>query len=75
MAMKRDQKLILKILRHVRDATSAVEQGSPPDFKGVPREVVQYHLRLCKEAGFLRLHSNGTLDTMPKYELTWATKL
>ena len=56
--MKRDKKLILKILRYVRDNADGKNDLSAPDVNGYESCVVEYHVRLCVQAGFLDLVEN-----------------
>ena len=59
--MRRDCKLILKILRYVRDNADATNPLDPPDCEAYNSEVVAYHVQLCAEAGFIRLSGSGAL--------------
>ena len=71
--MKRDRKLILKILRHVRDNGNG-KRLDLPDFEDYSPSHVAYHARLCDDAAFVRL-KNGLKNrraTVHLGELTWA---
>ena len=74
--MKRNMKLILKILRWTEEHGNT-HPLDPPDFQDIPTEQVRYHVQLCYEAGFLHLSNNDSNN--PKYRrdrlcvlgLTW----
>ena len=51
--MKRNKKLILKILRYVRDNATGTSALDPPDVAGRDRAEVLYHIGLAHDAGFL----------------------
>ena len=70
--MKRDLNLILRILRHVETDGQPGKVLQPPDFQGIDQATVRYHVRLCSDAGFLKLRQTqmGELDDIR--ELTWA---
>lgn len=51
--MKRDKKLILKILRHVRDNAIAGKLLDVPDCASHDSNAVNYHVILCQQAGYL----------------------
>ena len=51
--MKRDKKLILKILRYVRDNADDQQPLDAPDCNGHDSATVRYHVILCIQAGFL----------------------
>ena len=67
--MKRNKKLILKILRFLRDNDGGTDL---PDFNGYTAAEVQYHIDLCQEAGFVRLTESSLMDEPSRYLLTWA---
>lgn len=72
--MRRDCKLILKILRYVRDHADGVNIVEPPDCQSYSPEAVAYHIRLCADAGFVRMSDSDKLMDVPfgVLELTWA---
>ena len=65
--MKLDEDLIKQLLKHC-------EKNSPgprgflfhPDIDGYAVEQVEYHVRLCSQAGFVLLNQTGHM-----IELTW----
>ncbi len=62
--MKRHMELILRILRHAEQEG----KGKPlpnPDFQEYPEEEIEYHIQLCKEAGYLHTSHHKILN------LTW----
>ena len=73
--MKRDKKLILRLLRYIRDnydGGSAMER--PPDVNGRDTQETAYHICLCISAGFLdgdifttHIHGRG----FRAWGLTW----
>ena len=72
--MRRDCKLILKILRYVRDNADGSSPLEPPDCKAYSPEIVAYHVRLCEQAGFVTMSERGDLLESPPpgiLELTW----
>ena len=66
--MRRNLKLILRILEAIEALPSEPERGwSPFALKDFPEEEVLYHTRLCEQAGFV------IAGTPPHIrELTWA---
>ncbi|MDE0170740.1 MAG: DUF2513 domain-containing protein [bacterium] len=58
--MKRDFKLIYRILCHVERHTNGPIQV--PDIEGYAPEVVHYHVGLCDEAGYLVAGSVGIYE-------------
>lgn len=72
--MKRDKKLILKILRYIRDTADGKDDIPPPDVTGYESCMVKYHVRLCHQAGFVELvtkRSGGTPIETRIRALTW----
>ncbi len=51
--MKRNKKLILKILRYVRDNATDVEPIEPPSCRTHDSATVMYHVKLCIQAGWI----------------------
>ena len=67
--MNRDKKLILKILRYLRDSESV---GECPDFNpDYTTEKVKYHMDLCEDAGFVYSQNQNLLDAPYNIRLTW----
>ena len=52
--MNRDKKLILKLLRYVRDNANDQAPLDMPDCTDYDSATVRYHIALCIQAGFLR---------------------
>ena len=72
--MQRDKKLIKQILLHVRQHAN----GDPipfPSFEGYEQRLVNYHVTLCAEAGFIALKrgvESGLMDAVDEIShLTW----
>ena len=65
--MRRDEELIKQILKYV-EANGPAERGflSYPDIEGFDDATVEYHVRLCDDAGLVRTNKHGSL-----IELTW----
>ena len=55
--MKMDKELIRKLLNHVECYADGVSPLALPTIEDYSPKVVQYHLGLCKEAGFVRVSS------------------
>lgn len=68
MEMKRDLKLILKILRYLEQSSKSRVFGIP-DFNGYERLYIEYHMKLAEEAGYINSHYHGGETS---YQLTWA---
>ena len=73
--MKRYLKLIRKLLEHA-ELHCHGDPISPPECSEFDATVVNYHVGLCKEAGFLRVEKiSGAEEAYPRYvigTLTWA---
>ena len=71
--MNRDKGLILKILRYIRDTADGKRDIPPPDVNGHESCVVNYHVRLCWQAGFIELvkKRDGTPIDNRIVALTW----
>lgn len=71
--MKRDKKLIRKILEYVRDNDETTTTLHPSDFEDYSKPTIEYHVDLCEQAGFLKgpedFHG-GNVFTRP-LTLTW----
>ena len=65
-AMKRCMKLIHLILEYTEKKATGGMISAPPSPDHTD-ELVEYHIELCAEAGYLRLDPNGYI-----LELTWA---
>ena len=65
--MKRDMTLIKLILEHV-DSSRPDRRGflDHPEFPGYDDELIEYHVRLCTDAGFVRTNNTGHI-----IEMTW----
>ena len=61
--------LILLILRYTRENAISTRAMPDPDFEGFTREQVQYHIRLCDQAGYLVVRQSGKRSRI--IELTW----
>ena len=73
--MNRDIKLLVKILRYVRDNANGVDPIENPDVNGRDRAEVSYHVGLGIDAGFI---DGKTFDDSQGYRrsyliwgLTW----
>ena len=69
--MERDAQVIRKILLYVRKNA----RGDPipfPSFKEYDKRVVDYHVRLCDQAGFITLHESTMIEGEDEIDsLTW----
>ena len=63
--MKRDMKLILDILKYVREHANSCDLLVVPDNKELrsryhtPNHAIHYHVELCVQAGFLSVEETG----------------
>ena len=66
--MKRDMHLIKRILKYVEKNSGNGQLLSPPDIAGYDDDIVEYHVRLCIQAGYINTapQSENALR-----ELTW----
>ena len=65
--MKRDIELVKQILKHCeRHAPGPRGFIYHPEILGYEIDVVEYHVRLCGDAGYLRVNNSGLIQ-----ELTW----
>ena len=65
-------RLILKILRHIRDTATPTSFAAIPDFE--PEYTTKqtfYHLELCLEAGFVKRNNLGVYGEAGALRLTW----
>ena len=70
--MKRDMKLILKLLRHIRDSATPTEFAELPDFEpDYTTKQTFYHLSLCLESGFVKRNEVGIYGQPNSLRLTW----
>ena len=71
--MKRDKKLILTILRYIRDNAHGNGEIPVPDVNGYESSIVSYHVRLCWQAGFVEVvtRRDGTPIHSRIRALTW----
>ena len=71
--MQRDTGLIAKILRFVETEGTPGRILSQPSIEGYDQPVVNYHVNLCAEAGFLRFQpaQGGRVDKSSILALTW----
>ena len=70
--MKRDMRLIVKILRHIRDSATPVAFADVPDFEPEYTAIqTTYHIELCTEAGFLKRNNIGLYGEPGALRLTW----
>lgn len=72
--MRRDKRLILKILRWVRDNARGGESLSAPDCRGYDSATVLYHVKLCHQAGFFEAEITEMIDgaLVAIQDVTWA---
>ena len=65
--MNRDWQLIKEILKYA-ESTEMGERGFlfHPDVPGYSDKAIEYHVRLCSEAGYVRTNSTGNIVA-----LTW----
>ena len=64
--MRRNWKLIRKLLIFIRDNANCRELLPVPYFCKFEPEVVEYHLRLCEEAGLVVLSKTEPLIDAPE---------
>ena len=65
--MKRDMSLVKQILKHIEKHAPGERGFLPhPDIEGYNSDEVEYHIRLCSQAGFVDLNDTGYI-----IELTW----
>ena len=73
--MKRHMRLIRKILEWAEQRCNG-EPIHPPDCSDHDTRVVNYHVGLCEEAGYLRIEKiSGAEESSPRFvmgTLTWA---
>ena len=70
--MRRDKKLIRKLLIHVQENANARDPIPLPEFSDFDPDVVAYHTQLCVEAGFLNVKEPETMDDVLEIvSLTW----
>ena len=67
--MKRDMKLVLKLLLFIEEKGSRLFQGPIP-IEGYERNAVMHHLYLCVDAGFVELGADTIANKGPLV-LTW----
>ena len=73
--MKRRHELILKILEWLETRSAPWEEGpaevaDPVSGEPVAKDVLQYHVDLCEQAGLVRVKRGG--GSTPRLQLTWA---
>ena len=70
--MKRHRKLIFEILKYVESAKANGEKIPLPEFDDYNRHEVEYHVKLCEEAGYVDLVVSAQ-DHSPEaiVRLTW----
>ena len=67
LLMKRDMELIKQILKHCeRHAPDPRGFLFHPKIPGYSADAVEYHVRLCHDAGYIRTNAGGLI-----LELTW----
>ena len=76
--MKRDMNLIRRILEYLED-TETTDLTAPPEIPNVSTDVICYHARLCRQAGYISEYRETLSgDREPKIlvcrlgQLTWA---
>lgn len=69
--MERNKKLILKILRYVRDNANDIEAIDIPDCQSQDTATVRYHVKLSIQAGYLEEFEPRTHKTIRIKSLTW----
>lgn len=67
--MERDARLVLAILRYVRERSDGASPLPEPDLDGYGREEVNGCVGLCAEAGHVRASTAGTDDGLPRYSI------
>lgn len=67
--MKRDMRLVRKLLEYIEEHGSARYKGAIP-IEGYDRDAVVYHLLLMADGGFVQLGSE-TLTNMGTLLLSW----
>ena len=72
--MKRRHELLLKILEWLESRSSPWEEhpselADPVTGEPVAKDVLEYHVDLCGQAGWIRVKSGGSA---PQLQLTWA---
>ena len=72
--MKRDKRLILKILKHAREHCTGDKPIGVPHFEGYDPDFVNYHVGLCYQADYLEVLEIKTQGpTLYRINnLTWA---
>ena len=60
--MKRDMELIRKILCYVEKNATCTMPVRLPSFDSHSAEAVEYHVKLCEQAGYLELHHPELMD-------------
>ena len=69
--MKRNMKLICKILAYV-ESKKLNEKIEIPKFDNYPQCEVEYHVRLCEEAGYLDIILDEYKEPDAIQRMTWA---
>jgi len=69
--MKRDKKLIRKILENVRDNEDASCTLKPSDYEVYSPEKLQHHIEICEQAGFIATADAGYDPYSVLITLTW----
>ena len=69
--MRRYMKLIFKILEYTETSKQNGGQLQLPEFEEYTNEQVNYHARLCRDAGYINLDTNRGHQNIGIIELTW----
>ena len=73
--MRRCMKLIFKILEYVEREKTNGNKLSIPEFYDYDDSVVNYHVRLCAQAGYIQIDQVSNFQVLTAksiIELTWA---
>ncbi|MCY4655045.1 MAG: DUF2513 domain-containing protein [Dehalococcoidia bacterium] len=69
--MKRKMKLIRKILEFSEEYFDGANRLPVPEMKDYSDSQIEYHVRLCLEAGYLRADTRNEGSVYAIYGLTW----
>ncbi len=70
--MKLELRLLKMILKYVECNADGQSYLEPPEFPDYSTKVIEYHLRLCVDAGYIRTATNMATAIR---ELTWAGQM
>ena len=69
--MRRYMKLVFRILEYTEMNKANGNKLPLPEFEDYENSTVEYHVRLCAEAGYINIDRKGTM-AISIVELTWA---